>query len=153
MSVKDFIDVGKKNFSKTDGLLYAMLYVYIVTFIVFPGVATKYVLKFFDSFSNAFSWSFVFILTVYSIFDSIGRKLGSIEKFDVDPLGIKIMSLSRTFFILTFMFIAFNLHPTFVFHSSVFIILNLILFSFSHGYIQTLCAVKAPETVPPEERG
>ncbi len=103
--------MASENFSVTDGLLYALLYVYILTFTLYPGVALDTTLSFFSNLPNSRSWFIVFMNTIYSLFDTIGRKLGSMEQFDVDPLGIKIISLGRSIFIATFMFIAFKVHP------------------------------------------
>jgi hypothetical protein len=38
-SWKNFAEMAKRNFSITEGLLYALLYCFMLTFIVFPGVA------------------------------------------------------------------------------------------------------------------
>jgi cell division protein FtsL len=38
-SLKNFIAMAKRNFSKTEGLLYALLFVFVLTFIVFPSVS------------------------------------------------------------------------------------------------------------------
>jgi len=43
--------------------------------------------------------------------------------------------------------------PSWLFVSDWFIICNMILFAFTNGYTNTLCAVKAPNSVPPEQAG
>jgi len=65
---------------------------------------------------------------------------------------IKILSTLRTIFLVTFLLVAFDVAPT-LFSSDWFIILNLILFSISNGYVSTLCAVKAPMMVEGEAKG
>lgn len=49
--------------------------------------------------------------------------------------------------------ITFDVAPSWLFSGDWFIILNLVLFSVSNGYLSTLCAVKAPGTVPDEQKG
>ena len=115
VSFNDFVNVAKRNFNKTDGLLYALLYVYIVTFSVYPGVAYHTSLKFLDGLPNSVSWFIVFINTVCSLFDTFGRKLGGIKLFDLDSFVVKIISVSRTIFICTFLLIALDVPPIFIF--------------------------------------
>jgi hypothetical protein len=90
---------------------------------------------------------------VFSVFDTIGRKMGSLKSFDLEGTGIKILTLSRTIFIGTFYLIAFKVSPSWLFCSDWFCLVNMTLFAFTNGYASTLCAVKAPGTVPPDERG
>lgn len=73
--------VFARNFGITEGLLYSLLYVFIVTFVVFPGVAFHTNLKFFTGIPNSVGWFTVFINTVFSVFDTVGRKVGAIHKF------------------------------------------------------------------------
>ena len=66
---------------------------------------------------------------------------------------IKILSIMRTLFLVTCLLVAFDVAPAALFSSDWFIILNLILFSITNGYVSTLCAVKAPMTVEGEAKG
>jgi len=59
----------------------------------------------------------------------------------------------RTLFLVTCLLISFDVPPAGIFSSDWFIILNLILFSITNGYVSTLCAVKAPMTVEGEAKG
>lgn len=66
---------------------------------------------------------------------------------------IKISSALRTIFLVTFLLISFDVAPAALFSSDWFVILNLALFSITNGYVSTLCAVKAPQTVEGEAKG
>lgn len=57
------------------------------------------------------------------------------------------MSLMRTIFVVTFLLVSFDVAPAWLFPADWFIIVNLVLFSITNGYVGTLCAVKAPQTV------
>ncbi len=130
--------------------MYALLFVFIVTFIVFPAIAFDTNLKMFRGISNSEGWFVLFINTVFSIFDTVGRKVGGIKAFDLSYTGVRILTIARLLFVVTFYLIAFE---KLRFNSDWVIIVNMILFSFTNGYASTLCAVKAPGTVTPEDRG
>ena len=49
--------------------------------------------------------------------------------------------------------ITFDVPPSWLFSGDWFIIVNMIFFSVSNGYLSTLCAVKAPQTVEGEQKG
>lgn len=63
------------------------------------------------------------------------------------------MTLARTLFCATFFLVAYKSSPVWLFQTDWFIITNMVVFAFTNGYCSTLCAVKAPQTVPVEERG
>ena len=83
--------------------------------------------------------------------DTIGRYSGGVPSLILSNMAIKIFSGIRTFFFVIFCLIAFDVAPFFSY--DWFIILNLALFSISNGYVSTLCAVKAPQTVEGEAKG
>ena len=66
---------------------------------------------------------------------------------------IKISSALRTIFLVTFLLISFDCPPAGLFSADWFVVLNLALFSITNGYVSTLCAVKAPQTVEGEAKG
>jgi len=90
--------------------------------------------------------------TIFSIFDTVGRKMGGVKFFDQSPNGVKVLSGSRVLFVATFYLIAFQVGPQWLFVSDWFIILNMCLFAFTNGYVSTLCAVKAPAQVEEDDR-
>lgn len=53
----------------------------------------------------------------------------------------------RTIFVATFLLVSFDVAPEWLFSADWFIIVNLVLFSITNGYVSTLCAVKAPQAV------
>ena len=63
------------------------------------------------------------------------------------------MSGVRTIFIVTFLLIAFEVSPGWLFRADWFKIVNFAIFAFTNGYTSTLCAVKAPQTVEGEQKG
>ncbi len=121
-----------------------------MTFTVFPGVTDHSYLTFMLSLKNVLSWFNLFMTTVFNIMDTVGRKLGGMKAFDLDGRNIKILSIARVIFIMTFLLVAFEVAPTWLFQSNWFKIFNMAMFAFTNGYVSTLCAVKAPGTVPLE---
>ena len=117
---------------------------------MFPAVAFDTILQNIPILNTSQSWFIVFINSVFSVFDTVGRKMGGLKMFDMESTGIKILTLSRIIFIFTFYMIAFK--QGFL-YSDWFVIINMVLFAFTNGYAATLCAVKAPGTVPVNERG
>lgn len=91
--------------------------------------------------------------TIFSIFDTVGRKMGGWKSFDISIKSIKVVTAGRIIFVGSFYLIAFQVGPDWLFISDWFCILNMVLFSFSNGYTSTLCAVKAPSQVPEEKAG
>ena len=53
--------------------------------------------------------------TVFNVMDTVGRKMGGIKSFDVEGRSIKILSLARVFFVGTFLLVAFEVGPTWLF--------------------------------------
>ena len=141
------------NFNSTDGLLWALVYVFVLTFICYPGLATDDTIKFMENMKNYESWHPLFIQANFNLLDTIGRYMGGVSCLILSNPTIKISSGLRTLFIVTFCLIAFDVNPASVFSGDWFIILNLALFSVTNGYVSTLCAVKAPQTVEGEAKG
>ena len=138
---------------KTEGLLLALLFVFVVTFTVFPGVTDHSYLVFMLNLKNQLSWFNLFMTTVFNVMDTVGRKLGGVKSFDLEGRSIKIWSIARVLFVFTFILVAFEVGPMWLFNSTWFKIVNMMAFAFTNGYVSTLCAVKAPGTVPIEQRG
>lgn len=132
----------------TQGLLYMMMLNFIVTFVVFPGVTFDTNLTFLSTLSNEEGWYIVILNTLFSIFDTVGRKMGGYKTFDLNANGIILMTFLRILFIATSYLAAFEIS---FFYTDWFIILNMCLFALTNGYVATLCAVKAPQTVESQE--
>ena len=137
----------------TDGLLWALIYVFVLTFICYPGLASDSTLKFEESLTNYASWHIITVQAIFNFCDTAGRYCGGVPALILSNRAIKIFSAVRTLFLATFLLISFDVPPPGLFGSSWFILLNLFLFSITNGYVSTLCAVKAPMTVEGEAKG
>lgn len=144
----NFFRVAKENFQTTNSLLYLLLIVFILTFTVFPGVTFDTNLDMLKNVKNSDGWFVLMMNSIFSVFDTVGRKLGGLKQFDLSVGGIKVVSATRLIFLATFWLIAFQIGPSWLFVADWFIICNMVVFSFSNGYVSTLCAVKAPGQVP-----
>ena len=82
-----------------------------------------------------------------------GRYIGGSPCADLKRITVLVLSALRTIFIGTFLLVAFEVPPAWLFCSDWFKITNYALFSFTNGYTGTLCAVKAPQTVEGEQKG
>lgn len=114
-SASELWATAKYCFMFTDGLLVCLMYTYVVSFAVYPGLAFDTTISFFSSFTNETNWFILFMNTLFSLFDTFGRWLGGRPSCDMDPLGIKLMSLGRSIFIATFLFIALQVRGRFIF--------------------------------------
>jgi Nucleoside transporter len=91
-------------------------------------------------------------VTIFNVFDTVGRYFGGIEAFTIQNKWVNYNSYARVVFIATFLLTDFVAPPTWLWDADWFKITNLVLFAFSNGYIGTLCAVKAPGTVEESRR-
>ena len=152
-TLSNFLSVAKKNFATTNGLLYLIMFVFATTFTVFPAFTFDASLSLLSSLPNSDGWFILLMNTLFSVFDSAGRKLGGLPQFDVHTSTLKIFSALRLIFIATFYLIAFRVGPKWLFVSDWFILANMICFAFTNGYCSTMCAVKAPMQVSEQHRG
>ena len=129
----------------TDGLLVSILFVFTLTFVCFPGLVEDTELRLLDGVPNMVSWWNLLVLSVFNFFDSMGRYLGGVLL--ASNRVVNTMALARSVFLGTFLWVAFEGGPAWVFGADWFKIANLVLFSFSNGYVSTVCAVKAPQQV------
>lgn len=135
---------AKQSLKMTDGLLYALIFVFILTFICYPGLASANTIKFMEDWTNYPSWHFLFVQTIFNLFDTVGRYAGGVPAMLLSNMTIKIASLARTVFLVTMLLITFDVPPAGLFSSTWFIIINIMFFALTNGYISTLCSVKAP---------
>lgn len=131
----------------------ALWYVFTLTFICYPALTLDTSLKFLFTLPNANGWFTILMNTLFSVFDTIGRKMGGYKFFDLSSRTVNVSSGVRTIFILTFFLVVFEVGPSWLFLSDWFKILNLSALAWSNGYVSTLCAVKAPGTVEDDKRG
>lgn len=137
----------------TDGLLWALIYIFILTFVCYPGLASDNTIKFLEDLTNYSSWHIIFIQAIFNLCDTIGRYMGGVPALILSNFSIKLWSGIRTLFLVFFLLISFDVPPPGLFSSNWFIILHLVLFSITNGYVSTLCAVKAPQTVEGDAKG
>ena len=153
LTLSKYMAQAKKSISMTDGLLLALMYVFILTFICYPGLLMDSKLGFMSGIKNYGSWFSLFIQAVFNAFDAVGRYMGGVYCLILSNRTIKVFTIMRTLFLVTCLLISFDVAPSALFSSDWFILINLILFSLSNGYVSTLCAVKAPMTVEGEAKG
>ena len=153
LSLKDFMLQAKNNFMATEGLLFSLGYVFILTFICFPGLSDDSHFNFLSNIKNEANWYNLLCISIFNGFDLTGRYIGGMRCADVSRKCVIIMSAIRTLFVVTFMLIAFEVAPAALFGADWFKLINLALFSITNGYTSTLCAIKAPATVEGEQKG
>ena len=134
----------------TEGLLIALTYVFILTFICFPGLSDDTYFYFLRNVSNEANWFNLLCLIIFNSCDLTGRYIGGSPCSDIPRKGVLIMSGVRTIFILTFLLVAFEVP---LFKADWFKVVNFAVFAFTNGYTSTLCAVKAPQSVEGEQKG
>ena len=103
----NFLKIVKFSMANTEGLLWALLYVFVSTFIVFPAITFDADLKMLSGLSNSAGWFVLLMNTVFSVFDTVGRKLGGVPAFDLSSGTVKVSAGLRTIFIATFYLVAF----------------------------------------------
>lgn len=151
---KSVIQTLKENLKSTQGLLYALSFVFLITLLLFPGTTADTYFVWINNMhlANGESWYQLVVVFLFNIFDTLGRFCGGKPKFDLSIRTVNITSAMRVLFIATFLFTDFEVAPKWLWNTDWFKILNLFLFAFTNGYIGTLCAVKAPGTVKESRR-
>ena len=130
-----------------------MLWVFIVTFVIFPGAFYDSSFDMLSSISDKDdrnSWYQIINLILFNVFDTIGRFMGG--KFHLSGNTVIGLSVLRSVFIATTILIAYKASPAFIFQEDWFKILNMALFALSNGYVSTQCAIKAPSYVKEDQR-
>lgn len=142
----EFAKQFKANFTKAWKILMSLWLVFVVTFVIFPGVFFLSHFKFMGKLDQTeFTWYSLTIILLFNVLDTIGRKLGGMAK--VSATVVYILSIARFVFICTTILIATRENNGGVLDSDSFKMINAILFSFSNGFVSTLCAIKAPQFV------
>mmetsp|Transcript_86260 Transcript_86260/g.118937 ORF Transcript_86260/g.118937 Transcript_86260/m.118937 type:complete len:163 (-) Transcript_86260:51-539(-) len=110
----------------------SVLFIFTVQFAFYPGVTLAYEPSFFVD----FSWFVIALMIFTNVCDTIGRILA--KRFEVIPKKyFNKISLFRIIFIVTYMLTYEGVAENF-FGSNAFIIINLMLFAISCGYLSTL---------------
>ena len=109
-----------------------------------PALADDSYFKFLSGNSEEASWYNLISVLIFNSSDLTGRYIGGSSCADLKRKTVLFMAAFRTIFILTFLLVAFEVSPVWLFQADWFKILNYALFSFTNGYTSTLCAIKAP---------
>ena len=122
-------------------------YIYIVTFALFPTVSINQRLFKFGKYRQ------ITIITIYNVFDTVGRTI--ISKIKPNKIFSYIVILSRSILLFTLFFNFYcdrrlNMEPNL---SSIFLIINVSLLAITNGMGTSLCFGIAPTLVPPEIKG
>ena len=144
-TIKSFLEIVKDTLS-IDILLCVTS---IVTFTVFPGTCLK---PRFFSLKNG--WASTTVMLIFNIFDTIGRQILSF--FKPRKSILYVVALSRIILVITL--------PLNVFSdrsekfgdrtgNGIFLVINMILLSFTNGLASSLAFALAPEQVENEKKG
>ena len=144
-TIKSFLEIVKDTLS-IDILLCVT---YIVTFTVFPGTCLR---PRFFSLKNG--WASTTVMLIFNIFDTIGRQILSF--FKPRKSILYVVALSRIILVITL--------PLNVFSdrsekfgdrtgNGIFLVINMILLSFTNGLASSLAFALAPEQVENEKKG
>lgn len=110
----------------------SVCFIFTVQFAFYPGVTLAYKPTFFLD----YSWFVITLMIFTNVCDTIGRMLA--KRFEYLPKKyFNKVSLFRIIFILTYMLTYCGVDEDF-FGSNAFIIINLMLFGISCGYLSTL---------------
>lgn len=144
-----YIAECRQAFKLTRGLLTALCYIFLLTFVVFPGLAIAAPLSFASGKPGSLAWLNLVILTAFNVFDTLGKYIAG----DTSLSRVKtiVLSYSRTVQLAFFLLSAFEVG---FFATDWFKLVNFSIFAFSNGYLSSLCSIKAPDIVKTaEERG
>ena len=142
----------KDNLSYAWKILFSLMYVFVATFVVFPGCFFAERVKFLlNNQGQDSGFKIIIFILTFNVFDTLGRKLaGSIH---LSSRIIMIGSIARTIFIPSTILLAMKQDDDiFLFETDAFRFINLILFSLTNGYISTQCCIKAPSFVPKQQQ-
>ncbi len=78
------------NLNRTDGLLYALIYVFVLTFICYPGLAMDSSVRFLEDSKSYDSWHTLFVQALFNSMDAVGRYLGGVSCLMLSNPAIKI---------------------------------------------------------------
>jgi len=100
---------------------------------------------------SEFTWYSLMIILTFNIMDTVGRKAGGMVT--VSTWLTISLSILRVGLIASTILIALSDDDDsrFIEKDTVKII-NMVVFAFSNGFVSTLCAIKAPQYVPEDQR-
>lgn len=143
----------KKQLVATRGLLPALAFGFALTFTVFPGVYQDTDFNFMNGWQEEESYFVLTTLTLFNVFDTMGRYSASVSCLQVNRVMTLVLSYARLIFVLTIMLTAFEVGPSWLFVSDWFKIVNMSAFAYTNGWLSSLCIILAPGCVADSEKG
>ena len=128
---------------------FQMTICFVVTYMVYPGVAQATKLKFLSGSSSEDTWLVIIISSCFGLFDTVGRYVAEIFPL-FNNKNIVIMTVFRLIFIPSFILLAKLDSPSWLFGADYFKLLHCILFGFLNGYHCNRLMVFGPAMVPDE---
>lgn len=119
---------------------------FLITFVVFPGTSLSTKFDFLGTTNRDFAWFAVLMITLFNLFDTIGRFAGGYKQI-FTPNTVFALTVFRLIFIPTFVLIQVKANPAWIFQSDWFRIFNMALFALTNGYNSTLCMIYGPTLV------
>jgi hypothetical protein len=122
-------------------------YIYVITFALFPGCSIN------QRLFKTGKYRQTAIVTIYNVFDTIGRSI--ISKIKPTKILTYIIVLGRTILLFTLIF-NFYLDMNEIIGqdlSSIFVIINVSILALTNGMATSLCFGLAPSLVPDEIKG
>lgn len=101
-------------------MLFSLLWIFMMTFIVFPSVSNASSVKFLYGHKQFFSWYNLLFSFIFNVADTIGRKLAAVPALDMSATKVKVGSGLRIIFWVTFFLTAFEVGPEWLFYSDWF---------------------------------
>ena len=122
-------------------------YIYVITFALFPGCSIN------QRLFHTGNYRQTAIVTIYNVFDTIGRSI--ISKIKPTKILTYIIVLGRTILLFTLIF-NFYLDMNEIISpnlSSIFVIINVSILALTNGMATSLCFGLAPSLVPDKIKG
>ena len=125
-------------------MLFHLFFSMLVSFVVFPGVMQATTV----SYPSNRAWFELSIVTLFNIFDTLGRYIGGIGMFmfQAKGFGIHLVGFGRILgIVIAILIMIKTISGDFAVYS------NTIVFALTNGYIQTICCCHAASLVDEHE--
>jgi len=144
------VSVFCQMYLKLLSIAFQISFTFFVTFLILPGVALSTPL-FFGRDKIETTWLVITVTSTLALFDTIGRLVA--DKIVIfNPDNIILLTVGRWMFIYTFIQFALWDDMSSVFANDYLKLINLIVFSFTHGYLSSCLMMFAPKMVNPQHK-